>query len=339
MSKRRDESICFYIHNQSITMSIISAQVTEWGSPPKIINVSHPPTPTDDSTVQIKVIATGLHQLVRTRAAGKHYTSGPLPHTPGVDGTGIDVETGKTVYFSTMGDLAAGGSFSAVVNVPRASTAELPPGVDPVQAAGLMNPVMSGWMALRKRVDFVRDGADKEWTCFVLGATSASGKIAIKVARMLGAKRVVGAARNEAALKGLGLDDYVVLQDEPTATDFGPAAAADVVLDYLYGPWIGAFLGSATTKGANSALTWVQIGSLAGMDGSVPAAGLRSRDVTVRGSGPGAWNVAELAEEQAGMLGVLVGVNEGDVREVRIEDIEREWESKAKGRVVFVFGK
>jgi NADPH:quinone reductase-like Zn-dependent oxidoreductase len=169
--------------------------------------------------------------------------------------------------------------------------------------------------------------------------TSASGKIAIKVARMLGATRIVGAARNEAALKALGIDDYVVLKDTPTDTDFTVAAEADVVLDYLYGPWINAFLTSPTTKAATTPLTWVQIGSLAGMDGSVPAAGLRSRDVTVRGSGPGAWSVAELSLEQPGMLKVLVGVKEADVKEVRIEDVEEEWTKGGKGRTVFVFGK
>ncbi|KAH6885273.1 hypothetical protein B0T10DRAFT_492325 [Thelonectria olida] len=323
---------------QNSKMSIISTQVSEWGSPPKVVKISPPAAPSDDSTIQIRVLATGLHQLVKLRAAGKHYTSGPLPHTPGVDGTGVDVKTGKLVYFSTLGDLGA-GSFSEIVNVPREHTTEIPEGVDPVQAAGLMNPVMSGWMALRKRVDFVKNGEKKEWTCFILGVTSASGKIAIKVARMLGATRIVGAARNEAALKALGIDDYVVLKDTPTETDFTAAAEADVVLDYLYGPWINAFLSSPTTKTATTPLTWVQIGSLAGMDGSVPAAGLRSRDVTVRGSGPGAWSVGELSLEQAGMLGVLVGVKEADVREVRIEDVEAEWEKGGKGRVVFVFGK
>ncbi|KAI5467944.1 hypothetical protein BGZ63DRAFT_410751 [Mariannaea sp. PMI_226] len=318
-------------------MSIIAAQVTEWGSAPKIVKISAPPAPSDpSSTIQVRVLATGLHQVVRTRAVGKHYTSGPLPHTPGFDGTGIDIGTGKLVYFNAMST----GSFSEIINIPRENAVEIPEGVDPIQAAGLMNPVMSSWMALRKRVDFVKNGeGNKNWTVLIMGATTASGKIAIRVARMLGAKRVIGAARNEVALQALGLDDMIVLKDTPTETDFTSAAEADVVLDYLFGPWISAFLSSPATRPATNPLTWVQIGSLAGLEGAVPAAGLRQRNVTVRGSGPGAWSLAELSEEQAGMLGVLVGVKEEDVKEVKIEDVESEWDVKTKGRVVFVFGK
>ncbi|KAF7536178.1 hypothetical protein G7Z17_g13087 [Cylindrodendrum hubeiense] len=317
-------------------MSILAAQVAEWGSSPKAVQVPSPVSPTDESTVQIRVLATGLHQLVRARAAGLHYTSVALPHTPGVDGTGIDVSTGKQVYFNTLG--SGTGTFAEIVNVPRSSVAELPSGVDAVQAAGLMNPVMSSWMALTQRVDLVKNGQKKDWSCFILGATSASGKLAIKVARILGATRVIGAGRNEAALKALGLDDIVVLQETPTDTDFTIAANVDVVLDYLYGPWIAAYLGSPTTRAGTTPLTWVCIGSMAGLDGVVPAAGLRQRDVSVRGSGPGAWSTETLDGEAAGMLKVLDGVREESIRKVRLEDVEAEWTSKSKGRVVFVLG-
>ncbi|KAH7126354.1 hypothetical protein B0J13DRAFT_565333 [Dactylonectria estremocensis] len=317
-------------------MSILAAQVTEWGTSPKAVRIDPPAAPADGSTVQIRVIAAGLHQLVRMRAAGQHYTSVALPHTPGVDGTGIDVSTGKKVYFNTLG--TGSGTFAEVINVPRSSVTELPSGVDAIQAAGLMNPVMSSWMALTQRVDFVKNGQKKDWSCFVLGATSQSGKLAIKVARMLGATRVIGAGRNEAALKALGLDDIVVLQGTPEDTDFTVAANADVVLDYLYGPWIGAYLGSASTRAGTTPLTWVCIGSMAGLDGAVPAAGLRQRDVSVRGSGPGAWSTEALDAAAAGMLGVLDGVREEAIREVRLEDVEAEWTSGSKGRVVFVTG-
>ncbi|KAH8721867.1 hypothetical protein BGZ61DRAFT_347339 [Ilyonectria robusta] len=317
-------------------MTMLAAQVAEWGASPKAVQVPLPATPTDDSMVQIRVRAAGLHQLVRTRAAGKHYTAVSLPHTPGVDGTGVDVSTGKQVYFNTLG--AGTGTFAELVNVPRSSVAELPSGVDAVQAAGLMNPVMSSWMALRQRVDFIKSGQKKDWSCFILGATSMSGKLAIKVARMLGATRVIGAGRNEAALKTLGLDEIIVLKETPLDTDFGVAADVDVVLDYLYGPWIGAYLGSPTTRAGTTPLTWVCIGSMAGLDGAVPAAGLRQRDVSVRGSGPGAWSTETLDAEAAGMLGVLDGVREEGIREVRMEDVEAEWTSGGKGRVIFVLG-
>ncbi|KAH6890649.1 hypothetical protein B0T10DRAFT_548156 [Thelonectria olida] len=317
-------------------MSILAAQISEWGTAPKTVRISSPAAPVDDSQVQIRVIATGLHQVARSRAEGKHYTSVSLPHTPGIDGTGIDVATGKLVYFTA---LKGEGSFVEVVNVPKASVYELPQGVDPVQAAALMNPVMSSWMALRKRVDSFKEGQPaKPWSCFILGATSMSGRVAIRVARLLGATRIIGAARNEAALKTLGLDDTIVLQNDAEATDFSSAADADVVLDYLYGPYFTNFFTSRSTLKADNPITWVCIGAVAGNFGTVASAALRKRDVTIRGSGFGAWSFADFEAEAPEMLKVLVGVKEEGIREVKLEDVESEWNNTDGGRVVFVLG-
>ncbi|KAJ3463400.1 hypothetical protein MRS44_008186 [Fusarium solani] len=266
-------------------MSMLSAEVAEWGATPKPMRILPPPAPIHEEEVEIRVLATGLHQLVRTRAAGKHYTSTSLPHVPGVDGVGVNVSTGKKSYFTTL--TTGEGTFAEIVNVPVED-----------------NPVMSSWMGLKKRVDFLKDRKGKEgkpWKVLIMGATSASGKIAIKVARTLGATQVVGAARNKDALAALPLDSTIVLQDPPTSTDFSAAADADVVLDYLYGPWPAAYLTSASTASAKNALTWVGIGAMAGDGAEIPAAGLRRRDVSVRGAGPGAWKLEEYAAEVAGI--------------------------------------
>ncbi|UZP32489.1 hypothetical protein NXS19_000305 [Fusarium pseudograminearum] len=291
-------------------MSMLSAEVTEWGQTPKPIKTAAPQTPVDDSETEIRVLAAGLHQLVRARAAGKHYTATELPHRPGVDGVGINVATGKKVIV------------------------ELPEGVDPVVAAAMVNPVMASWMALRKRVDLKNKG----FKVFINGVTTASGKIAIKVARHLGATSVVGSARNREALSKLDLDASVVLTDTPTETDFTAAADADIVLDFLYGPWPNAFLLSPTTAPATNAITWINIGSMAGDGGDISALGLRRRDVTVRGSGPGSWDPRELGAETVGMLKVLVGVGSDGLKKYRFEDVEKGWNDKGRERVVFVFG-
>jgi NADPH:quinone reductase-like Zn-dependent oxidoreductase len=313
-------------------MSMLSAEVTEWGQTPKPVKVIPPQTPVNDSETEIRVLAAGLHQLVRSRAAGKHYTATELPHRPGVDGVGVNVSTGKNVYFSLLG--TTGGSYAEIVNAPTRSIVELPDGVDPVVAAAMINPVMASWMALRKRVDLKENG----FKVFINGVTTASGKIAIKVARHLGATSVVGSARNEEALSKLDLDASVVLASTPTETDFSSAADADIVLDFLYGPWPNAFLLSASTASAKNAITWINIGSMAGDGGDISAMGLRRRDVTVRGSGPGSWDPKELGAETVGMLKVLVGVGSDGLKKYRFEDIEKGWNDKGRDRVVFVFG-
>lgn len=318
-------------------MSMLSVQVIEWGQPPRAVRALPPPTPTHDTEVQIRVLAAGLHNVVRSRASGRHYSAGDralLPHTLGVDGVGVDISTGATVYFSALGDGEGdGGSFAELVNVRREDVVPVPEGVDVVQAAGLMNPVLSSWMALRKRVDFLREGRKEGWTCLIMGVTSMSGRLAIKVARAMGASKVYGAARNEERMKTLALDGYILLKDDPSTTDFSAAASADVVLDYLYGPYMTAFLVGTVTS--THPLTYVCIGSLAGNWANIPSAALRRRDVTIRGSGIGAWAVEDTRGEVEGMLDVLRGVYVGDeVRVFGMGDVEGGM--KGDGRVVLV---
>lgn len=86
------------------------------------------------------------------------------------------------MYFSTIG--LPSSWFNDILNVPRDNVAPLLEGVDPVQVAAAMNPMMSSWMAPRKRT------RDLPADFLILGATSASGKIAIDVAQCLGARMV-----------------------------------------------------------------------------------------------------------------------------------------------------
>jgi NADPH:quinone reductase-like Zn-dependent oxidoreductase len=63
-----------------------SATVTTWGESPRYTRVAVPEPASDE--VSVKVIASGLHNVVRSLASGKHYASGTVPYTPGVDGVG-----------------------------------------------------------------------------------------------------------------------------------------------------------------------------------------------------------------------------------------------------------
>ena len=63
----------------------------------------------------------------------------------------------------------------------------------------------------------------------VLGATGNAGRMAVEIARHLGAGQVIGAARSAEKLANLDVDLTVTLDD------LGPAADVDIVLDYLWG--------------------------------------------------------------------------------------------------------
>jgi len=185
-----------------------AAQVQQWGQAPKYTELPSPSLPPAGSgLIQIKVEAAGLHRLVRSRASGSHYSVKNLPHTPGTDGVGRTPD-GELVYFSCFPE-AISGSFRELVNVPLKNVKPLPKSTDPIQAAGLMNPGLSSWMALRSRCQDL----PANFSVLIMRATSASGKLAFSLARILGAKRVIGCARNEAALKTLGLDESLSLLD------------------------------------------------------------------------------------------------------------------------------
>ena len=300
------------------------AQVTEWGQRPKYTDVSEPSAPGPDN-VRIKVVAAGLHRVVRSRAAGQHYSSGELPHVPGTDGVGT-TDDDRTVYFSSF----SVGSMSEYVNVPKRSVLTIPEGIDPVQAAGITNPAMSSWMAFKTRTT----NLPKDFSVLILGATSASGRVAIPLARSLGAKRIIGAARNKAALDTLDLDQKIIIADDVEQTDFSTLGDADVILDYVYGPLtVHLFNSLKTTK----AVEYVHIGSVSEtLEISLPGAVLRSKNLTIRGSGPGAWSMQELLAVMPEMLEAMKNIPEQPVRVAKLADVETEWESTGSERLVFV---
>ncbi|OJD31724.1 quinone oxidoreductase [Diplodia corticola] len=387
------------------------AQVSAWGQPPTCTTVPIPALPagpssssssssspassttttSDDTMVQIRVLAAGLPTLVRSRAAGTHYSTAStpraLPHVPGVDGVGTTVPDGRLVYFSTLmvqqaaapgggggggGSSGSSGSFAEVVNVPRAATVPVPvslpfssssAGVNDddddnnvrirsvaVQVAGQMNAVMASWMALAARVRPVVPAAEPPagWTAVVVGATGLAGAAAVGVAREWGAGRVVGVGRDAARLMdgGLGLDAVVVLQggdgdgdgDGAAAhTDYGVAAEADVVLDFLYGPPALGLLRALRPKRPNGC-QYVQIGTVVQRDMALPGDVLRSKDITMRGAGPGAWQMEAFAAEAPKMVEAIVAgkIRPYKFREVKLEDIEEAWGQKGGDRMVIV---
>jgi NADPH:quinone reductase-like Zn-dependent oxidoreductase len=303
-----------------------TALVTKWGEAPKYVEIDTPQVPLADSgLIQVKMVASGLHQIVRARAEGTHYSAKNLPHVPGVDGVATTSD-GKVVYFNTI---ATGGSMSEFINVPKKDTTPFPDGLDPIQAAALLNPALSSWMAMRTRTFDL----PKNFTVLIMGATTMSGTIAIPLVRSLGAGKVIGVARNVATLQALGLDETIQLMDPVETTDFAKLGDVDVILDYLWGPPTGHLFNQLASK---VPVQYVQIGSMAGLDANLASANLRSKNITIRGAGPGAWTFPQLYGEYGNMLNALRSVSKQDVRVVKLADIEKVWNEKLATRMVFV---
>jgi NADPH:quinone reductase-like Zn-dependent oxidoreductase len=307
-----------------------AAVVTSFDAPPHYRD--HPePVANGRGEMVVDVLAAALHPRVRSQANGSHYTStDELPLVPGIDAVVRDPK-GRIRYTvlddTTLGTMAE----RTVIEVDRSVV--LPQGTDPVLVAAAMNPVMSSWVALRRRIDFHR-----RQTVLILGATGNAGRMAVQVARRFGAGRVIAAGRDHARLamlSALGADDVC------TFDELAKAANVDVVIDYVWGePTARAMVDVLTARAdRGSPLTWIQIGSVAGPTAAVPSAALRSARLQIIGSGigsvPGRDIVAELPKMAAAVAGGAFDVR---ARAIPLAQVEDAWTATAgtADRIVFV---
>jgi len=316
-----------------------AAVVRAFSTTPKY-EVFDTPQPSGKHEALIDVIAAGLHPRVRSQASGSHYTStDELPLIPGIDGVGR-LPDGQMVYFVTPDTAFGTLAEQSVVDLRR--SVPVPEGADPVLIAAAMNPAMSSWVALRRRVNFAAGNK-----VLVLGATGNSGQMAIQIAKLLGASQVIGAGRDPArlqALPALGADFVVSLAGdaEEVADRLGEAAAeVDIVIDYLWGkPAELAMLPLLTRRSDRSrALFWVQIGSVAGPTAAVPSVALRSANFQLLGSGQGAVSTAGYIAELPALIDILAaGKLQVNAMPFPLSEVEQVWDAPSNlgQRVVFV---
>lgn len=314
-----------------------AAVVRSFDRPPRYEEFATP-RPTGGQ-ILVDVLAAGLHPRVRSGADGTHYTSdGRLPLVPGVDGVGT-LPDGRRVYFVADDDVPGTMAEQALVDPRRC--VPLPENADPVTVAAAMNPAMSSWVALRRRVAF-RPGQ----SVLVLGATGNAGQMAVQIARRLGADRIVAAGRDQRRLDllaGLGATDVVPLAGEPAeaAERLGKAAAdVDVVIDYTWGaPTERAIPALLTHRAERSApLDWIQIGSMAGLDITLPSFVLRAANLRIMGSGQGSLTAAGIVAELPSLVEELAaGTLTAAAVPLPLAEVEQAWTAPADPgrRIVF----
>jgi NADPH:quinone reductase-like Zn-dependent oxidoreductase len=303
-----------------------AAVITSFAEPPHYQRFEVP-RPRSAEEVLVDVLAVGLHPRVRSGAAGAHYTStGTLPMIPGIDAVGQRPD-GRRVYFVAADDVIGTMADRALAD-PRRSIV-LPGNADVAKTAAAMNPAMSSWVALRRRVQLERGNS-----VLILGATGNAGAMAVQVAKLLGAGRVVGAGRDPGRLQALtsaGADDIVQLTDDSEASGKALAAAAagtDIVIDYLWGKpaqqAITALLTARSDRGR--ALNWIQIGAVAGPAIELPSVALRSANLRLQGSGQGAVGPADYLAEMPSLIDVISnGAIAVKANTMPLADVEEAW--------------
>lgn len=312
-----------------------AAVVEDFARPPRYREFDAPvPGPGER---RVAVGAAALSQLVRSQAAGRHYTRNTPPFVPGADGVGT-LDDGQRVYFAFP--RAPLGAMAEQTVVRAEYTIAVPDDVDDITAAAIANPGMSSWAALSLRANLARGE-----TVLIQGATGASGRLAIRIARYLGAGRIVATGRTgaaEAAMHELGADAYIALEDAPEslADRFAEVASrgVGVVLDYLWGPPALSLMQAFTGHGpaASPAVRYVNIGSLAGAEIAVPAGLLRSSGVQLMGSGIGSVSHADLVASIGGVFSAVYAAGlEIATETAELADVEDAWNQHRPARLVF----
>ena len=291
----------------------------------------------EENEVLVHVCAAGLHHVVKSRAAGKHYSSaGKVPLIPGVDGVG-KLEDGRRVYFGMMRQ--PWGTMAELAPAPRSVCIPLPDGIDDVTAAAIANPGMSAWVSLKERA---RLQAGE--TALILGATGVAGQLAIQSARLQGAKRIVAVGRNVDALKGADVDAIIGLnQPEEAVREAFIAESAtgiDVVIDYVWGRPAELLLEGIArgyNENATHSVRYVQVGSIAGENITLLSAILRSVDITLLGSGFGSASMEKILAAIPTLFDLAAkGSLTIDVEKIPLSEVESSWNRSDKGkRIVF----
>jgi len=273
--------------------------------------------------VVVDVAAAAIHHLDLHKATGTFYMGPPpLPSVVGSDGIGRRPD-GRRVYFDASA--APYGSMAEQTLVPEDVLFEVAEGVDDATAAALGNTGLGAWLALAWR-----SGLQPGETVLVLGATGACGSVAVQAAKLLGAGRVVAAARASERLERLlerGADAVVALganDDLAGALRDAAGGEVDVTVDTLWGAPALAAMQVTARFGRH-----LEVGNLAGLEIDLSAPAIRSLSLDVRG-----FSVAHPPRDvrHQGFLRLTEHAARGDIvvdlERYRLEDVQTAWDAQ-----------
>ena len=291
-------------------------------------------SPDSPGTTLIEVSAAPLNPLDLLIASGTfHSARHETAYVPGSECVGTVIRSdryspGSVVYAECHASPTTPGAMAQQVRVDDDDVLVLPSGVDQVAAAAIGNSGVAAYLPLVEVA-----GLQAGETVLVLGATGAVGQLAVQIAHLGGAGRVVGVARDPATLDGLralGADAVVGLENGESVDELAirirdASGPVDVILDCLYGHPLEAAL-QACAQHARI----VNVGHSAGPLASIPAGLLRGKQLTVTGFA----GIHLRLGDKAGALAWLwdsLGTGQLSVRvnPVSLEGLPEAWRSQA----------
>jgi NADPH:quinone reductase-like Zn-dependent oxidoreductase len=262
----------------------------------------------------IFVRASALSQFSKSRSSGSHYSSeGVFPSVAGAEGVG-QTPDGRRVYFALPE--APFGALAEKSLVRSKQCVAVPDGLDDRTAAAIANPGMSAW----------------------------AGRLAVQLAKHLGAGKLIGTGRNEVELKELlSLGADVVIPLTLGASQYEEALTAqfsqgiDVVVDYLWGESARTAI-VAIAKAAEDArpVRFVHVGGASREQNiELPGAALRSSAIQLMGSGLKSVPFSKLIEAISKVFEAVTPANlQIETKQVHLAEIENAWDSPGKPRIV-----
>jgi NADPH2:quinone reductase len=286
------------------------------------------PVPGDDEVI-IDVKAVAVENVDKAVAAGTHYASqqyvAQLPAIPAFDGIGT-LPDGTVVGFGNP--RPPYGALAEKTVVPKGAYMPIAEGIDPAIAT-VLGTAITG-MSIKTAAGFVPGE-----TVLVQGATGVAGRLAVKVARLLGAGRIVATGRDDDQLRevrALGADTVIntAVSDEALAQAYLDAKGDgyDVVLDFLWGRPTEILLRSLVPESFAfpKPTRVIQIGESAARTLVLAAESLRTSGVEICGAAKGLN--PQTMQEVYGQIVTWAQSGEltFDVVKVPLSDIETAWQ-------------
>jgi NADPH:quinone reductase-like Zn-dependent oxidoreductase len=320
-----------------------AAVIRAFGDIPQYEDFPDPVVDGEDALIQVRAVV--LENFDKITAAGTHYASKHLfPLLPAIVGhSGVGALADGTLV--TFGGVRPPyGTMAEKAVVPgeyRAFISRVPPGVDASVAAALPAAALTTLLPLRYGVRL-----QSSESVLIHGATGVSGKIAVQVAKLLGAGRIVATGRDRGGLQELtrlGADSVIDLKqsDEEVAGAYRQDAAAgiDVILDFLWGPPTELLLKALVPKTvgfASHRTRFIQAGEAASPTISLSAATLRTSGLEMMGGG----NIPPAVVPEA-LQQVWEWIKDNqvhiDIVNVPLRDVSTAWGQKTEGkRIVLI---
>jgi NADPH:quinone reductase-like Zn-dependent oxidoreductase len=298
-----------------------------------------------DGEEVVVVSASALSQFSKSRSSGSHYSSdGVFPSVAGAEGVGRTVN-GRRVYF--VSPEAPYGTLAEKSLVRSERCVPVPDGLDDVTAAAIANPGMSAWAGLVERAH-LQSGE----TVLVNGAAGTAGRLAVQLAKHLGAGKVIATGRNVEKLeelKALGADVVIPFSlgalhpfgakeyEKALVEEF--SGGIDIVIDYLWGESAKTVI-VAIAKAVEDAtpVRFVHVGGASREENiELPGVALRSSAIMLMGSGLKSVPLSGLRDAIKNVFAVVKAADlKIAIKPVLLSEIASTWEdAPGRPRVVF----